>query len=80
VNTPVPTRITIEFGPDAGPGQRWVVGSGPTGSGRVEVRAVGGEAVPLGVSPERSPVTSTATERRPDCACPAFCELDHANE
>jgi len=88
---PVPTRITIDFREDVRPSRGWIIGAIPDGGGRIEVLTLASPtlaspSLPLGVTGSglrreldsgrrAEPTAATA-----DCACPAFCERDHANE
>ena len=77
--TAVPTRITIDFRDAIHPSRTWILGLG-TGSGRADLLAFEEPAAPrLGSAappvPRRRPTALSA-----DCACPDFCERDHANE
>lgn len=80
----VPSRITIDFRDTAMPSRTWILGVDDRGSDRLEL-----------ITFERRDEAPTAriagprTERRPmasagalvaECACPEFCERDHANE
>ena len=85
--TAVPSRITIDFRDAAMPSRTWILGVDEAATGRMELIAFDGGApstdmvvphrasartdVPAGVAP----AAMTA-----ECACPEFCERDHANE
>ena len=75
----VPTRITIDFRDELLPSRSWILGLGDE-AGRVELLAfdepVGPRlGTPAPAAPRRRPTALTV-----DCACPDFCERDHANE
>lgn len=80
----VPSRITIDFRDTAMPSRTWILGVDDRGPDRLEL-----------ITFERhdgAPTTQVArprTERRAtawagafvaECACPEYCERDHANE
>jgi hypothetical protein len=78
--TTVPTRITIDFRDAVHPSRMWILGVDGAADARVEL--VSWEA-PLAPSLGRAagPLPRTrATALSADCACPDFCERDHANE
>ena len=80
--TAIPTRITIDFRDSIHPSRTWILGLGGEAGERVEVLARPGPAPrTLGSAPP----TPTLLRPRPsalsaDCACPDYCERDHANE
>jgi hypothetical protein len=92
--TAIPARITIDFRDAVLPSRSWILGVDETVPARVELIAF--DAPPLnGPVPETpprrrtsstsSPFTRSAPHAHPtamvaDCACPEFCERDHANE
>ena len=94
--TAVPSRITIDFRDAALPSRTWILGVDEDASERIELIAFdGGSAVSEGVSTPRTfrpmPVVMAAMPGHfpagiapaavlADCACPDFCERDHANE
>lgn len=85
--TAVPTRITIDFRDAVLPSRTWILGVDEAAPARVDLiafdaPAVTDRAIPhLGATsrslagPLVRPTASVA-----DCACPEFCERDHANE
>jgi hypothetical protein len=87
--TAIPARITIDFRDAVLPSRSWILGVDEAVPARVEliafdapVRASTEPAMPhRGASAGRR----SAPQVRPtailaDCACPEFCERDHANE
>jgi hypothetical protein len=85
--TAVPARITIDFRDAVLPSRTWILGVHEAAPARVDLLAspTSGRAEPA--IPHRA--TSTPTRPAPlvpptaiiaDCACPEFCERDHANE
>jgi hypothetical protein len=85
--TAVPTRITIDFRDAVLPSRTWILGVDEAAPARVELIAFDTPApsewsVPrLAASSHGRPgplVCPTASIA--DCACPEFCERDHANE
>jgi len=79
--TAVPTRITIDFRDALHPSRSWILGLDADSAGRVDLLAFESDSTtepfrtasrPL---PRRRPTALSA-----DCACPDFCERDHANE
>jgi len=92
--TAVPTRITIDFRDAVHPSRTWILGLDDRG-GRVDLIAhdppLAGSpepALPSSNTPSRVWVHPTArigefahpTALSSACACPEFCERDHANE
>jgi hypothetical protein len=85
--TAVPSRITIDFRDAALPSRTWILGVDEAATGRMELIAFDGGA-PTGDMPvphRAMTVTDVAAGAAPaaitaDCACPEFCERDHANE
>lgn len=79
--TAVPTRITIDFRDALHPSRSWILGLDADSAGRVDLLAFEQDAAdaPTRASsrplPRRRPTALSA-----DCACPDFCERDHANE
>ena len=94
--TAVPSRITIDFRDAALPSRTWILGVDEDASERIELIAFdGGSPVSEGVPTPRTvrpmPVVMAAMPGHlpagiapaavlADCACPDFCERDHANE
>jgi hypothetical protein len=81
--TAVPARITIDFRDAALPSRTWILGVDEPATARMELIAF--EAPPRDDMAARGggvgPVASTAPAAiLADCACPDFCERDHANE
>jgi hypothetical protein len=87
--TAIPARITIDFRDAVLPSRSWILGVDETIPARVELIAFAGHA-PMPSEPAVPHLVSSATARRAslvhptaivaDCACPDFCERDHANE
>lgn len=85
--TAVPTRITIDFRDAVLPSRTWILGVDEAAPARVELIAFDAPA-PRDVSvphicaslSARSGPFVWATASVADCACPEFCERDHANE
>jgi hypothetical protein len=85
--TAVPARITIDFRDAVLPSRSWILGVDEAAPARVELIAFEApvsfelaaphRARPSGNRPAPfvSPTAAIA-----DCACPEFCERDHANE
>ena len=71
--TAVPTRITIDFRDSALPSRTWILGVDETAADRMELIAFDGDTP--STPPPFAPSAVVA-----DCACPDFCERDHANE
>ena len=85
--TAVPTRITIDFRDAVLPSRTWILGVDEAAPSRVELIAFDGPEVREPSLPHRSGsiVGRPSSQIRPtalvaDCACPDFCERDHANE
>jgi hypothetical protein len=94
--TAVPSRITIDFRDAALPSRTWILGVDEDASERIELIAFdGGSPVADGApSPRITRPMPVAVASSPgydvagfapaavlaDCACPDFCERDHANE
>jgi hypothetical protein len=85
--TAVPSRITIDFRDAALPSRTWILGVDEAASGRMELIAFDGAMPGIDVAlPHRAPTRSevpagvTPAAMTADCACPEFCERDHANE
>jgi hypothetical protein len=85
--TAVPSRITIDFRDAALPSRTWILGVDEAGTGRMELIAFDGgapsedPAVPhRAVSPVEVLASVVPAAMTADCACPEFCERDHANE
>jgi hypothetical protein len=85
--TAVPARITIDFRDAVLPSRTWILGVEEAVPARVELLA---PATPGRAEPA-IPHRATSWRNRPtplvrptailaDCACPEFCERDHANE
>jgi len=78
--TAVPTRITIDFRDALEPSRTWILGLDET-DGRVDLLGFDERPtppIPTFTSVPRRPAAPTALVA--DCACPAYCERDHANE
>ena len=80
--TAVPTRITIDFRDAALPSRTWILGVDEDATDRLELVAF--EARDSAPAPARD-ARAARLPMRPaallaDCACPEFCERDHANE
>lgn len=79
--TAIPSRITIDFRDAMHPSRTWILGFDDSTPSRVELLAFDAPRQrTLG-----SGVVAPAVRRHPtalsaDCACPDFCERDHANE
>jgi hypothetical protein len=85
--TAVPSRITIDFRDAALPSRTWILGVDEPATGRIELIAFEGRAPRVEVAPPHrsSPARQiqagvTPAAMTADCACPEFCERDHANE
>jgi hypothetical protein len=76
--TAVPSRITIDFRDAALPSRTWILGVDESATSRLELIAFDRPASPLESMPRHRPVRPAAVMA--DCACPDFCERDHANE
>lgn len=80
----VPSRITIDFRSTAMPSRTWILGVDDGGPDRLELitferRDGAPTAQVAGPRTERRP-TASAGALLAECACPDFCERDHANE
>ena len=78
--TTIPTRITIDFRDAVHPSRTWLLGLDVDAVERVEVLAFETPRLPAfgraaSAVPRMRPTAVSA-----DCACPDFCERDHANE
>ena len=85
--TAVPARITIDFRDALLPSRSWILGVDDAVPARVELLAspTSGRAEPAiphhaASSPNRPTPLVRPTAILADCACPEFCERDHANE
>ena len=81
--TAVPTRITIDFREAIHPSRTWILGldtSVPEPEHRIELLAFETAPVPTLGSAGRALPRSRPTALAADCACPDYCERDHANE
>lgn len=79
--TAVPTRITIDFRDAVHPSRTWILGLGDAGPRRVELLAFDGPpSRSLGSGPVPTMPRTRPTALSAECACPDFCERDHANE
>jgi hypothetical protein len=94
--TTVPSRITIDFRDAALPSRTWIIGVDEDASQRIELIAFDGGSPIADVTPSRRTAqpmhvamayASGAIQAGVapaamlvDCACPDFCERDHANE
>lgn len=79
----IPTRITIDFRDAAMPSRTWILGVDEGGPDRLELIAFEGRDEPR--SPAGRPGRGLrsggpAAALLAECACPDFCERDHANE
>lgn len=79
--TAIPARITIDFRDAVHPSRTWILGFGGEATERVELLAFD---APRGASLGTA-IAAPLPRLRPsalsaDCACPDFCERDHANE
>jgi hypothetical protein len=85
---PIPTRITIDFRDAVHPSRTWILGVDERTPQRVELIAF--EAQPRRLD-RPMPAARSVTRRdrgshrslgvlHAECACPDFCERDHANE
>jgi hypothetical protein len=85
--TAVPARITIDFRDAVLPSRTWILGVDEAAPARVELLTspTSGRAEPAiphraTSSPNRPTFLVRPTAILADCACPEFCERDHANE
>ena len=79
----IPTRITIDFRDAAMPSRTWILGVDSGGPDRLELVAFEGRDVarsPAGRSRVQPRSAGPAAALLAECACPDFCERDHANE
>ena len=79
----IPTRITIDFRDAAMPSRTWILGVDEGGPDRLELIAFEGRDEPR--SPAGRPGRGLrsggpAAALLAECACPDFCEREHANE
>jgi hypothetical protein len=74
--TAVPSRITIDFRDAATPSRTWILGAHEDAPGGIQLVPSDGPGQPAPQSP--TPLALAAVLA--DCACPDFCERDHANE
>ena len=86
-STAVPSRITIDFRDAMLPSRTWILGLDEASPARVDLIAFRAARPADPATPRRlgSSATRPATQVRPtalvaECACPEFCERDHANE
>lgn len=79
--TGIPARITIDFRDAVQPSRLWIVGVGDTAPGRVDLLGFETSFPPSLATTSSGPLpTARPTAMAADCACPDFCERDHANE
>lgn len=82
--TAAPTRMTVDFRDVAIPSRTWILGVDHGAADRLELIAFDGrDAAPTQRAPGRSrtaPGSRWVTALLAECACPDFCERDHANE
>lgn len=80
----VPSRITIDFRDTAMPSRTWILGVDDRGADRLElITFERHDAAPTAqLAARRTAVRPTASAGAllAECACPEFCERDHANE
>lgn len=69
----IPTRITIDFRDVVHPSRSWILGLDAEPEARVELIA-------FAAASRGRDVTTPIAVLWADCACPDFCERDHANE
>jgi hypothetical protein len=87
-STTGPTRITIDFHDAIHPSRSWILGIDERSPQRLELIAFdGGPGTPALVRPSRRALPprralpqAHAAAVVLECACPDFCERDHANE
>ena len=86
-STAVPSRITIDFRDAMLPSRTWILGVDEASPARVELIAFHAvrrnePTIPTRVqsSPARPAPQVRPTALVAECACPEFCERDHANE
>lgn len=79
--TAIPARITIDFRDAIHPSRTWILGVGDVAPSRVDLLAFEGGRAPTLGSPGSAPLPHLRpTALSAECACPDFCERDHANE
>lgn len=83
--TAAPTRVTVDFRDAALPSRTWILGVDQGAADRLDLIAFDGrDAAPIRGVPGRSWTARqsswVASALLADCACPDFCERDHANE
>ncbi len=79
--TAIPARITIDFRDAVHPSRTWILGFDDVAPNRVELLAFDAPRSPSLGSGTLQPLPRTRpTALSADCACPDFCERDHANE
>lgn len=79
--TAIPSRITIDFRDSVHPSRTWILGVGGETEARVELLAFEAPLHPsLGSGAQRPMPRVRPTALSADCACPEYCERDHANE
>ena len=79
--TAVPARITIDFRDAMHPSRTWILGVGDVAPSRVDLLAFEQPPVPTPrPGAMRSWLRTGPSALSADCACPEFCERDHANE
>jgi len=78
--TAVPARITIDFRDAVHPSRTWILGVGAEVPSRVELLAFDAPSAPTLGSATRALPRARPAALSADCACPDFCERDHANE
>jgi hypothetical protein len=78
--TAIPARITIDFRDAVHPSRTWILGFDETPA-RVDLLAFEAPLAPSLGSGGQAPLPRMRpTALLADCACPDFCERDHANE
>jgi hypothetical protein len=75
--TTVPSRITIDFRDAALPSRTWILGVDEAATDRLELIAFEGGRPANEPAPRPRQLSYSAAA---ECACPEFCERDHANE
>lgn len=79
--TAIPARITIDFRDAVHPSRTWILGFDEARAARVELLAFERPLAPsLGSGAVQALPRDRPTALSADCACPEFCERDHANE
>lgn len=79
--TAIPARITIDFRDALHPSRTWILGFDDVAPSRVELLAFDAPAAPsLGSGTITALPRTRPTALSADCACPDYCERDHANE